>query len=238
MKIITIGDIHGKFIWKRFVDQEADLYVFLGDYTDGYTKDLVDIEFEIYNLGEIIKFKKDNPDKVKLLLGNHDIHYFSTDFICSRFRYNKAHELSKIFYDNKDLFQVSYQIEKKVWVHGGVSSIFQKKHYKGEFISDYLNDVWQNSFNDDGTFKSIEELINEGLDHLYYIGKDRSGKDPYSGPFWVDKVNFYEKPAVGFHQIVGHNMVKEIKTYTRSKGSIITFCDCLEHNSECFELMV
>ena len=43
MKILTIPDLHGKDIWKKFVaedtfvaKEESDKIVFLGDYLDSY----------------------------------------------------------------------------------------------------------------------------------------------------------------------------------------------------------
>ena len=70
-KILTIGDIHGREIWKEFVDIKSllssnsnipeYLYIFLGDYVDSY-----DISGDkiIENLLEIIKFKTLYPHKI------------------------------------------------------------------------------------------------------------------------------------------------------------------------------
>ena len=38
MRIIVIGDIHGRTIWKDIVNQEFDLCVFLGDYVDSHDR--------------------------------------------------------------------------------------------------------------------------------------------------------------------------------------------------------
>ena len=37
-KIIVIGDIHGRTIWKQIVaaNPDADLFVFIGDYFDSF----------------------------------------------------------------------------------------------------------------------------------------------------------------------------------------------------------
>ena len=37
MKIIAIGDLHGKDCWKEFLNQDFDEAIFLGDYFDSYT---------------------------------------------------------------------------------------------------------------------------------------------------------------------------------------------------------
>jgi predicted phosphodiesterase len=36
MKIIAIGDLHGKNIWKKAVKKKADFYIFMGDYLGGH----------------------------------------------------------------------------------------------------------------------------------------------------------------------------------------------------------
>ena len=70
MKIKVIGDIHGKDTWKKYNNfNDCDIIVFLGDYVDSFYES----NETIYNnLEEIIQFKKDNKNKVILLLGNHD----------------------------------------------------------------------------------------------------------------------------------------------------------------------
>ena len=59
--ITIIPDIHGRVFWKKAVDSASkdDTIVFLGDYLDMYWVDSMD-------------FKKSNPERVVLLLGNHD----------------------------------------------------------------------------------------------------------------------------------------------------------------------
>ena len=73
--MLVIGDIHGQDFWKSIVNEhmDEDYIVFVGDYFDSYSigsKKILD------NFRKIIKLKQTYPDKVKLLLGNHDIHYY------------------------------------------------------------------------------------------------------------------------------------------------------------------
>lgn len=74
MRILVIGDIHGHDSWKAIVENEKyDKVVFLGDYVDSFTLQPLTI---VKNLREILKFKRENKDKVVLLWGNHDHSYF------------------------------------------------------------------------------------------------------------------------------------------------------------------
>ena len=73
MKITAIGDIHGRNIWKDIVEKESDSdkIVFVGDYVDTY--DNISPGQQVKNFEEILEFKKTNPNKVTLLLGNHKL---------------------------------------------------------------------------------------------------------------------------------------------------------------------
>ncbi|MFN9956617.1 MAG: metallophosphoesterase, partial [bacterium] len=74
MKTLLLGDTHGRNLWKEIIKKETpDRIVFIGDYFD--TRDDIDASTQIQNFKEILEFKKENPDKVILLIGNHDFHY-------------------------------------------------------------------------------------------------------------------------------------------------------------------
>ena len=75
MKIVALGDTHGRDMWKTIVkiEEDFDKLLFIGDYFD--TRDDIDASTQIQNFKEILEFKKENPDKVILLIGNHDFHY-------------------------------------------------------------------------------------------------------------------------------------------------------------------
>ena len=75
MKILVLGDIHGRLIWKDIIEKEnPDRVIFLGDYVSTH-KDISSTQ-QINNLEEILAYKEDNPDKVILLRGNHKINKF------------------------------------------------------------------------------------------------------------------------------------------------------------------
>jgi hypothetical protein len=55
----------------------------------------------LHNLKEILWFKKSLPDKVVLLLGNHDIQYFIPNEVCSGYRGEMRPDLYDLFTQNK-----------------------------------------------------------------------------------------------------------------------------------------
>lgn len=70
MKILVLGDIHGRLIWKDIIEKEnPDKVIFLGDYVS--THEDISSTQQINNLVDILTYKENNPDKVVLLRGNH-----------------------------------------------------------------------------------------------------------------------------------------------------------------------
>jgi hypothetical protein len=77
VRILAIGDIHGRDSWKDIInDNVFDKVVFLGDYFD--SREEISGAKQLYNFKEILQFKKYNIDKVVLLVGNHEFHYLKT----------------------------------------------------------------------------------------------------------------------------------------------------------------
>ncbi|WP_193391208.1 metallophosphoesterase, partial [Candidatus Symbiothrix dinenymphae] len=116
---IIIGDVHGLTYWKEVVKDNPNCrYVFLGDYLDPYQP--ISCKALISNLKKIIQLKKKHPDDVVLLLGNHDLHYFTSDMDPSvRFDFEIAEEASELFLENIDLFQYAHQEANTVFTHAG-----------------------------------------------------------------------------------------------------------------------
>ena len=76
-KFVIIPDVHGEDFWKKSIDLVAKKHyvaIFLGDYFDTYYAN-ISRDQELRNFQEILDFKEADPDKVMLLLGNHDLAY-------------------------------------------------------------------------------------------------------------------------------------------------------------------
>lgn len=138
MKILSIGDIHGRDLWKfythgssyeydlwrtsveagadptdyefwkEYTYAQVDKIIFVGDYCDSFDKTNEQI---LENLKEIILFKKALGDKVVLLLGNHDIQYIVPNEICSGYRSEMKFDLEKLFNENMELFKMAHEEE-------------------------------------------------------------------------------------------------------------------------------
>ena len=241
MKVLTLGDIHGRDkwmfhthgspyefnlwkisvengapadneFWNEFPYMEYDKIIFVGDYVDSFD---MSNKVIIRNLKDIIFFKRMLSDKVVLLLGNHDVQYIVQNEICSGYRGEMRPDLSNLFNDNKDIFQLAYQENSEkgihLWTHAGVTrewlrdtkrEIFSPKYrlypiieeYENSDIADLLNILW--------------EIRN---DRIFNIDAHSGGFDLWAGPIWVrpDILNHFH--IEGVNQIVGHTPHKALR---------------------------
>lgn len=230
IKIQVVGDVHGKSIWKELVDLTCDKIIFLGDYVDDFPP-TTDGQI-ISNFLDIIQFKKDNFEKVILLIGNHDEMYYTGHHNSSGYRISYASILHTIFQENKDLFQIAYQVDNYIWTHAGISqdwyNVFLKevKILPEGNIADQLNSIFNSS----------------DIDLITCVGRSRGGWAPHGGPIWADKSETYSyffQALTGYHQIVGHSKVSHItKKENKVKDSSITYCDCLDYKNETYTIEI
>lgn len=232
--MIIVPDIHGRRFWREiiFTKTENEEVVFLGDYLDNYEGEVdeytgapITEEDAIENFREILEYKKENPDTVTLLLGNHDAEYLFKECYPCRMYHSRREEICKLFEENRDLFLISKEIVYNgklfLFTHAGITPHFlvQKHCYEEnlsgkdardawekydvteEMISDYgreLNEMWKNK----------DENLGAVLGH---IGSSRGGRG-YGSPVWADcnelldwfaYTQFIKEPKM--YQVVGHS---------------------------------
>lgn len=238
LKTISIGDIHGNDAWKKIDTEKYDRIIFVGDYTDHFTRSNETI---INNLRSIIELKNQYPEKVILLLGNHDLGYMypnDSRFRCSGYRPELSLDLGEVFQKNRHLFQCAYQIENYLWTHSGMTYEYYYLVYtplKEKFLKSFQVDPLTN----DGMILSMMGFTKE-IGILNYVSRSRGGADPYPGIFWADQSEHIQNIIKGnvtpFHQICGHSRVKEITSYAiKNDESSITLIDCLDTITEFYE---
>lgn len=211
-KILICGDIHGRRFWKRAVERyikKVDRIVFLGDYFDPYQDEGIEYEYNdiVANFQEIITLKKENPDKVILLLGNHDLHYKIKQFddICRSTRYDGIHsvQLGRLFNENNGLFKICHYEEvggKKVYfTHAGITEYWLK-----------LAGIEEND-------KMVDEInrlqeFGDGVARLGVVGVERTWIGAKTGScVWCDIQEFIRNKGLseGTYQIFGHTRLKK-----------------------------
>lgn len=221
LKTISVGDLHGHDVWQGIDADRFDKIIFVGDYLDSFDKSNTEI---LHNLKEIIEFKKAYPEKVILLIGNHELSYFYfPDFTCEGFRAEARPALQILFNDNRDMFQVAYQHKKYLWTHAGVSS---------KWLSEFKplaeeRGIW----NDNLPLADILNMANETSLRIKLFQK--SGKrmrygdtDLVGGIMWADISETREDYLDGYNQVAGHTPIERNTTIEYNVSSI-TYIDSL-----------
>ena len=188
MKVLVLPDIHGRKFWKAPCEQvnNYDKVIFLGDYMDPYQFEGNTVEESLENFKEVVEFAKENKDKVVLLLGNHDMPYFSdtyNKFSWSHCRHSKKFhdDIAKVFDDNKDLFKIAHAEDGILFTHAGCTSDWLKRTFTDKYPIKGENTL------DDLVF-SLNNLLStkHGLKFLYKVGRERGGWDAGGSCIWAD----------------------------------------------------
>jgi len=200
MNILVIPDVHGRTFWKDAVEkhsEDCEKIVFLGDYLDPYPWEWITRKMTIENFKEIIKYKKDNPEKVVLLLGNHDLAYYDRNFPY-RVRYDSsnAYKIKQNFGKNRSLFQLAYEayLDKHyLFTHAGVLKSWYERH------KELIGDLTVENLNRLKTFPG-------GIRALCDVSRLRGGFGRVGSMVWSD---IDEKSKLedfdGIYQIFGHS---------------------------------
>jgi hypothetical protein len=207
MKQLILGDIHGRSIWKDILNkhEDVDRVVFIGDYVD--THESITGELQLNNLLDIIEYKKNNSEKVILLVGNHDYQYWpgSPDIgNYSGFQRKMLSKFQETFRDNKKLFQICFEDEYgTVYSHAGFTKSFVNKKL-GHFDVSYINDIWRHS---PETFC------------FYKSDWSSCGNDINQSCIWVRPGSLFEDSIDKF-QIIGHTTIKEIQYPQQAESNV------------------
>ena len=194
MKILVLGDIHGRGCWEPIIEKEnPDLTVFLGDYVS--THGLITEKQQIDNLERILQYKEENPDTVILLRGNHDCESLFYWAEC----YPATGPVVKAYMTkNKERFlnntQWIYLYKNICFSHAGVSSIWMKNN----------------------NIKSLEDINTlEPSEKFAFTGKmsDFTGVSPQQPPTWIRPYTLVDVGYKGVIYVVGHTNVGPLRNY-------------------------
>lgn len=201
MKILFVGDIHTKYgIIERIeniikTNDDIEKIIFTGDYVDDWNA-IEDDNLEILEI--IFNLKKNYPDKINLLVGNHEFSYLG--YPCSG--HINSIKTEKLLQDNLDLLDVIYKSDNFIVSHAGFTNLWVDscKYVCGYKDFDELIDIINNSFH-----SKQRNIIN----FLSVASKTSSGDFITASPLWArpkDHINsMIELPK---DQIVGHTPIQ------------------------------
>ena len=102
-QILIIPDVHGRTFWKEAINKFPKNefpnmeIIFLGDYIDPYPREKITPESALKRFKRIIKLKKKYPERITLLIGNHDFHYIDGSRRGCRMDYYNKDEICSLF---------------------------------------------------------------------------------------------------------------------------------------------
>ena len=218
MRILALGDIHGKAIWKQFVENTtADCIVFVGDFI--IMKEWFLNKAFRNNLEDLIAFKRANANNVHLLIGNHDMPHLYPSVNVQKII---SPRMTQLYRDNEDCFEAAYQNENILFTHAGVTTGWYKKHQS----------LIESSFGDSLADKLNALHRSEHYAVLHERGKSRGGNFKYGGITYADKEETERGALSGFTQVVGHTKVPKPMKVKVDHGSMV-YIDCLNSVAEC-----
>lgn len=216
-KILIVPDVHGRAFWHRALElvAQVDQIVFLGDYLDPYSHEGISFDLALEEFNKILEFKKEYPDLITLLIGNHDMHYIIKDFMdCSRRNTDMLDQLHKLYNSNLDLFNLIHIEDDWLFSHAGVYKGWMDKY---EFTLDDLN---------------LKTFLGSHWPALEDLSMYRGGYNFVGSCVWADiRESVKNELFPGYKQVVGHTQLND-KPYITDKITCVDVRRCFILNTK------
>lgn len=211
--MIYIPDTHGRpfaidALSKREKDEDAVLF---GDYLEPYPNEGISPEMAIEVFEEILDIKKESPDKIHLLLGNHDFACIDESMITCRHDYRNAKRITQLFHDNLDLFDIAYEHE-----FGDKTYVLSHAGFHRSWIENVKME-FEDPFDNRDIVKKMNEYFHQDYKQLLPVLKMysfyRGGGLFYGSCIWADVREYLSASNVdgpifdGCYQVFGHTQL-------------------------------
>ena len=212
-KIVVLGDIHGRSIWKDIIAKvKPDQVSFLGDYVS--THENISDEDQVENLKEILRYKDEHPETI-LLRGNHDMQHLGYETIEISGYFPRVAEM---IVDFKDEF-----LAKTQWIHVMGNTLFSHAGVSKAWLeaNNLTLDVI-NSLDPSELF-----CFNTSDPHDLY------GNSPEQPPTWIRPMALLDVMIPDYDQVVGHTPVEHCFN-VRDMAEIpndLWLCDALDQGA-------
>ena len=210
-KILIVPDVHGRSFWHKAEEliDEVDKVVFLGDYLDPYSHEGISFDLALEEFNKILEFKKEYPDLITLLVGNHDMHYIIKDFMdCSRRNTDMLDQLHKLYNSNLDLFNLIHIEDDCLFSHAGVYKGWMDKY---EFTLEDLN---------------LKTFLGSHWPALEDLSMYRGGYNFVGSCVWADiRESVKNELFPGYKQVVGHTQLND-KPYIKDNIACVDVRRC------------
>lgn len=222
MKIVAIGDIHGRTLWKKILEKESpDVMVVMGDYFD--SRENISQQAQMENFAKLVALKENRPGGVCLLFGNHDGHYLpGWGETYSGYNPVRAIEIGAMLRDavlGKQVqmaFSADLGFSNVLFSHAGVSRTWlantkEKVPYdeKETDLPGYLNDLL--------CYKPDAFRFTPGSNRF-----DRTGDSKTQPPTWIRPETLMQDAIHGFVQVVGHTASPDLLRLQSGSATLYT----------------
>ena len=213
-KIVVLGDIHGRTVWKDIVAKEKpDQVIFLGDYVS--THEDISEEDQVKNLKEILRYKDEHPETI-LLRGNHDMQHLGFESIEISGYYPHVAEMMADF---KDEF-----LAKTQWIHVMGGTVFSHAGVSQAWLN--ANNITLDEINSLDPSKPF--CFNTSDPHDLY------GNAPDQPPTWIRPMALISEMIPDYDQVVGHTPVDHcfnVKDVIADTPYNLWLCDALDQGA-------
>lgn len=198
-KTVAIGDTHGRNLWEKIIEQEsdADKIIFIGDYWDSFDISYVE---QRKNFIKILDFKEDNPERVVLLIGNHDYHYLPyTSGRYSGYQHIHAVDIGELVGDavGRGLMNMAYAEQGYIFTHAGTTNTWLEENNLRQRPSE-INELFR---------------INPGAFEFNQTDTTGCGNNRFQSPIWVRPPALVADFPEGCVQVVGHTQDEHVMFY-------------------------
>lgn len=213
-RIVVLGDIHGRTVWKNIIAKEQpNQVIFLGDYVS--THDNISEEDQVENLKEILRYKDEHPETI-LLRGNHDMQHLGYESIEISGYFPRVAEMMA---DLKDEF-----LAKTQWIHVMGGTVFSHAGISKAWLE--ANNLALDVIN------SLEpsELFGFNTSDPH----DLYGNSPEQPPTWIRPMALAGEMIPDYNQVVGHTAVDHcfnVKDVIADTPYNLWLCDALDQGA-------
>lgn len=221
-KILAVADSHGSSIPLTIAERNLngfDKIIFLGDFFDHEDKEYSE---QKENFLKVMKLKKANPEKVKVLTGNHDANYIVPELYGWQYEYED--EIKKMILKNLEYIDFGFMSEKWIFSHAGFSGTWFYNQLKNDgFDIDEKNPAIQFSENFLNQYNA--RLHNGDFSILKFTGTTGYGDEITQNPLWIRPTSLKIAAVSGFNQVVGHTAVSDEERIQKKNNDVLLFLD-------------
>lgn len=227
MRVLICGDLHTKyniFDQVKQLSENYDKVVFLGDYVDEWDTPPEASHNLLIGLKE---FYEQQPSKVVLLLGNHELsEWQGHNFKCSGWNSITSNYVNDFMFKFHSIFKLAYAEDDILYTHAGITAQWANKYLFTNPHIDYTQynaDALARELNHSLYHKNDNDIDDNIFNGLSEVGYSRGGFGVPS-PIWADINDLLSDRLIGVTQVVGHTPLHTSMHY-KSLLTDLYFCD-------------